>query len=253
MNGFFFLILSVAFSSGVALTMKIANNLEINVGQLIAINYLVCTISVMAWGAWNSLGANSIFIWGLSAFIGLMYVLSLWLFNQAISTEGLALSTTLMRLSAALPTLGSLVFFGEEANAFQVMGIALAFLSLPLASNKPFRLGKAKQDTYKGIMWGLLLFATYGITDFTFKIQAELEPLADPQSIYGRYFRYSDADNLVQIGKEEINKAVLGLGGCIRIGEYTGHLFLDPYAVSFARFYCLSNAGPGCHRGDNPG
>jgi multidrug transporter EmrE-like cation transporter len=28
--------------------------------------------------------------------------------------------------------------------------------------------------------WGMLLFAAYGLTDFTFKIQVELEPSVDP-------------------------------------------------------------------------
>lgn len=188
MNPIVFLIMSITFSSGVALTMKVANHLDIEHGPFIAINYLVCTVTILAWGGWETFYSNSVLIWGLSAFIGAMYVLSLWLFNRAIAAEGLALSTTLMRLSAAIPTLGSLILFAEKATLFQIIGIAIAFLSLPLASREPLRFGRGGGETYKGVIWGFLLFAVYGITDFTFKIQAELAPLANPKGFMTAIF-----------------------------------------------------------------
>lgn len=182
MNGISFLALAVTFSSGVAISMKIANAKGLHLGQFLAVNYLVCTISLLAWGAWRTLGLNSIFIWSLGISVGIMYVLCLWLFNRAITTGGLALSTTLMRLSAALPTLGSLMLFAEQANQYQVLGILLAFVCLPLASKAPLRLNQAGINSWKAMIWGLLLFAAYGMTDFAFKIQAELEPSAEPNA-----------------------------------------------------------------------
>jgi multidrug transporter EmrE-like cation transporter len=188
MQGFLFLLMAVIFSSGVALSMKAANSRAVDLWQFLAVNYVVCTVSLLAWGAWQTLGDNSIFIWCLGIFTGIMYVLSLWLFNKAISAEGLALSTTLMRLSAAIPTLGSLVFFSETIGFFQAMGVGLAFLCLPLAGRTPLHLGKAGKNAWKGIIWGLLLFGVYGVTDFTFKIQAELEPMADPKAFMATIF-----------------------------------------------------------------
>jgi len=209
MNAIFFLILSIICSSGVALTMKTANHLDIEHGPFIAINYLVCTVTVLAWGGWGTFYSNSVLIWGLSAFIGAMYVLSLWLFNRAIAAEGLALSTTLMRLSAAIPTLGSLILFSEKATLFQVIGIAVAFLSLPLASREPLRFGRGAGETYKGVIWGLLLFAVYGITDFTFKIQAELEPLADPKAFMTGIFTVALLLTLPRLTRKGLPKPCL--------------------------------------------
>lgn len=188
MNGISFLALAITFSSGVAITMKIANAKGLNLGQFLAVNYLVCTVGLLGWGAWRTLGQNSLFIWSLGILVGVMYVLCLWLFNRAISAGGLALSTTLMRLSAALPTLGSLLLFAEQANHFQILGIVLAFFCLPLASKEPLRLDQAGKEALKGMIWGLLLFAAYGMTDFAFKIQAELEPLADPNAFMATIF-----------------------------------------------------------------
>jgi len=188
MSGILFLILSVIFSSGVAITMKVANARKLRLGQFLAVNYIVCLLALVAWSAWQTPGRNSVFIWFLGIFIGAMYVISLWLFNRSISATGLALSTTLMRLSSALPTLGSLILFAEHTNLYQVLGLILAFACLPLASKEPIRFGRTGNEALKGMLWGLLLFAVYGMTDFTFKIQAELEPLTNPGGFMATIF-----------------------------------------------------------------
>ncbi len=180
MSGIAFLALAVIFSTGVAMTMKVANAKGFKLGQFLAVNYLVCMLGLLAWGAWQPPGLDSPLVWSLGIFVGFMYVLSLWLFDRAIASAGLALSTTLMRLSAALPTLGSLMLFSEQANQYQILGLFLAFCCLPLASKEPLHFGKSGKAAWKGTIWGLLLFAVYGMTDFTFKVQAELAPLADP-------------------------------------------------------------------------
>ena len=182
------LALAILFSSGVALSMKGGNRPTVNLWQFLAVNYVVCTAGLIAWGAWKTLGDNSVFIWLLGMFTGIMYVLCLWLFNKAIQAQGLALSTTLMRLSAAVPTLGSLIFFSETTGLFQALGIGLAFLCLPLASREPLRFQRPDKNLHHGIFWGLLLFAAYGVTDFVFKIQAELAPQADPKAFMATIF-----------------------------------------------------------------
>jgi multidrug transporter EmrE-like cation transporter len=188
MHGMIYLALAILFSSGVALSMKGGNRPTVNLWQFLAVNYVVCTAGLIIWGAWKTLGTNSVFIWSLGIFTGFMYVLCLWLFNKAIQAQGLALSTTLMRLSAAIPTLGSLIFFNETTGFCQSLGIGLAFLCLPLASREPLRFRHPEKTAFHGILWGLLLFAAYGITDFVFKIQAELAPQADPKAFMATIF-----------------------------------------------------------------
>lgn len=188
MNGIAYLALAVIFSSGVAVTMKVANANGLKLGQFLAINYIVCLLALLSWNIWQKPVSNSIVVWSLGIFIGVMYVLSLWLFNRSISATGLALSTTLMRLSSALPTLGSLILFAERTNLYQVLGLILAFTCLPLASKEPMRFGQPGKEAWKGMLWGILLFAVYGLTDFTFKIQSELEPLANPGGFMATIF-----------------------------------------------------------------
>ncbi len=188
MQGMIYLALAILFSTGVALSMKGGNRPSVNLWQFLAVNYVVCTAGLVAWGAWKTLGGTSLFIWFLGIFTGVMYVLCLWLFNKAIQAQGLALSTTLMRLSAAIPTLGSLIFFSETTEFCRSLGIGLAFLCLPFASREPIRFRRSKETASQGILWGLLLFAAYGITDFVFKIQAELAPRADTKAFLAIIF-----------------------------------------------------------------
>lgn len=188
MSGITFLTLAITFSSGVAMTMKAANAKGLKLGQFLAVNYLVCCLGLLAWGAWQPPGVDSPLIWPIGVFVGCMYVISLWLFDRAISAMGLALPTALMRLSALLPTLGSLLFFAEQPNVYQILGLVLAFSCLPLASKEPLGFGKAGKAAWGGMIWGLLLFAVYGVTDFTFKVQAELEPLASPKTFMAIIF-----------------------------------------------------------------
>ena len=181
MNGILFLSLTILFSSGVALTVKVANTRALNLWHFLVVNYAVCTASLMAWGAWQHIGSISPKIWFLGIFVGCMYVVCLWLFDKAMTAGGLALSTTLMRLSAAIPTLGSLLLYAEKSTPVQMFGMALAFCCLPLASREPLFSRQRAIKALRGMMWGVLLFTAYGLTDFSFKILAELDPQADPK------------------------------------------------------------------------
>jgi len=187
-TGVAFLALAVIFSSGVAMSMKVANIRGLNFGQFLAVNYSVCILWLLSRGALHAQGLDSPLLWCLGLFIGVMYVLSLWLFDRSIAATGLALSTTLMRLSSTLPTLGSLLIFGEQLSGFQVAGILLAFSCLPLAGKEPLRFDGTGKKMLKGIIWGLLLFLVYGLTDFMFKVQAELSPLANPNGFIAIIF-----------------------------------------------------------------
>ncbi|MEN8245009.1 MAG: EamA family transporter [Thermodesulfobacteriota bacterium] len=182
MKGIVFIALTIVFSSGVALTIKAANHQRVNLGHFLVVNYAVCTASLMVSGGWRLAGSISPQVWLLGIFVGCMYVVCLWLFDRAITAAGLALSTTLMRLSAAIPTLGSLIFYAEQTGIVQIAGMALAFCCLPLASREPLISRQGATQALKGMSWGILLFLAYGITDFSFKILAEMEPAADPKA-----------------------------------------------------------------------
>jgi drug/metabolite transporter (DMT)-like permease len=205
--------MTIALSSGVALTMKAANHRQVNLGHFLVVNYSVCTAALMASGGWHHMETISLPVWLLGIFVGCMYVVCLWLFDKAITAAGLALSTTLMRLSAAIPTLGSLIFYAEQTSHFQIMGMVLAFVCLPLASQEPLLSRQGGGSALKGMRWGILLFAAYGITDFSFKILAEMDPFVAPQAfmvpIFGTALLVT-LPSLLKQGKPEKTSLIWG-------------------------------------------
>ena len=70
MNGIVFLALTILFSSGVALTVKAANNRRVNLWHFLVVNYAVCTGSLMASGGWRQIGSISPQIWFVGIFVG---------------------------------------------------------------------------------------------------------------------------------------------------------------------------------------
>jgi len=239
-NGIVFLALTIVFSSGVALTVKVANTKSLNLWHFLVVNYAVCMVFLMAWGAWRYVGSISPLIWFLGIFVGCMYVVCLWLFDKAISVGGLALSTTLMRLSAAIPTLGSLIFYAEKTSPVQIMGIVLAFFCLPLASREPMRSRHQATEALKGMIWGILLFTAYGVTDFSFKILAELDPQADPKAFMVPIFSTAllvTLPSLLKQGKPKktslIWGALLGAANVLTTYCWFKALALIPGSVAF--------------------
>ena len=93
----------------------------------------------------------------------------------------------------------------------------LAFCCLPLASKEPFHFGKAGKEAWNGTIWGLLLFAVYGMTDFMFKVQAELASLADPSGFMIIIF----GSALILTGSQLL-KAPLPSGPCLFWGVVFG-------------------------------
>lgn len=62
MQEIFYLTLAIVFSTGVALSMKAGNNPNVNLWQFLAVNYVVCTAGLIAWGAWKTLADPKAFL-----------------------------------------------------------------------------------------------------------------------------------------------------------------------------------------------
>ena len=116
----------------------------------------------------------------LGILVGILFVCSYILMVATIKKLGVTIPVSLMRLSAVLPTFGSMLFFAEIPASLQLAGIALAFFSLPFASKERIAWNNLTQVLHNGFGWGLLLFGVFGITNFVFKIQYEILPLENP-------------------------------------------------------------------------
>ncbi len=129
-----FLLLSMLCSVSVAHVFRYVQEKSLPMFGLFAVNYFVASC-VALWGCdrtfWQQWPAVLLV---LGVIIGILFVCSYVLMVLSIRRLGVTIPISLMRLSAVLPTFGSILFFAEVLNALQCSGIVLAFLALPLAS-----------------------------------------------------------------------------------------------------------------------
>lgn len=175
-----FLLLSIVCSVSIAHLFKYVQEKSLPIFGLFAVNYFVGSF-VAFCGADVTFGQQlSPLLLGLGVIIGILFVCSYVLMVLSISKLGVTIPISLMRLSAVLPTFGSIIFFAEVPNPVQLGGIVLAFLALPLASKGWLSFSNLVEVFQNGFGWGVLLFGVFGITNFIFKIQHEVAPLHNP-------------------------------------------------------------------------
>ena len=181
---------------------------------LFEVNYVVGS-AVAFWGCdetfWQHMSTRLIV---LGLILGILFVCSYVLMVLTIKKLGITLPVALMRLSAVLPTFGSIMLFAEIPKSLQMAGIALAFLSLPLASQERLLLKNLFRVLHNGFGWGLMLFVVFGITNFTFKIQRELLPLENPYHFLAIIFPTAFLVSMMMVIRRNIpiTKTVLKVG-----------------------------------------
>jgi drug/metabolite transporter (DMT)-like permease len=188
-----YLIIAILCSSAMAIIFKISENNKLNRYAVTTFNYITAVfISLILMLRENSripnievsnflgevnkvISNNNIFsieytlIWCLflGGITGVLYLISLLMYQLCVHKQGMSLTGTFSKLGILVPTLLSISLWGEVPNKFQWIGIALSILSI-LIINLDF---SSNKFNYKSIKWSLiLLFFINGFTEFTSKI-----------------------------------------------------------------------------------
>lgn len=168
----FNLILAILSSMLVSVTMRLGERRAKNNVSMLAANYVMCAVlSYMYAGKLTLLpvhepGFGFTLPWGLLS--GGMYLGSFLLLQWNIRKNGVTLPATFMKLGVLVPTVLSMIAFGETPGALQVLGIVLAVAAIIMINT-----GKsgAKAASIAGLV---ALLCCGGLTDFTSKIYEEM-------------------------------------------------------------------------------
>lgn len=154
-----FLTLHILFTSSFGLIVKYAQQKR---GHLLAVgatNYI--------WAALLGLG-SALFSWtrpslstvAIGALGGVAYVVSYLFLIRAMNFTGISIPTAIVRLSVLVPVLASIFLWREQPNDYQVLGLLLTCLALPLLS---FDARTQASNGFKGPLGIILaLFFTTG-------------------------------------------------------------------------------------------
>ena len=169
-----YLLSAIVFGTLIGHIFKLRDRVGSSTYAILLVNYIVA-IGISAVQVRNmDFGPRPIGAVSLAVSLGVLFVLCYALMNHTIRKLGVSISVSLTRLSAVLPTLGSILLFGEQVKLLQVPGLVLAFAVLPLSAQELPSRSNIRRLLHGGLGWGLLLFFAMGVNDFIFKIKGEL-------------------------------------------------------------------------------
>ncbi len=169
-----YLILAMLSSMLVSVLMRLSEKHSRGVMGMLAANYVMCcglslafSGSIQFFPAVNELPAAL----GLGAVNGVLYLAGFVLLQWNISKNGVVLPATFMKLGVLVPTLLSILVFGELPRVTQIIGIIAAVAAILLIQSG------GRQET--GSAWGLvLLLLAGGGGDAMSKVFEEIGPAA---------------------------------------------------------------------------
>ncbi len=169
-----YLLLAMISSMLVSVLMRLSEKHSRGGMGMLAANYIMCCAMALAFS-----GSIQLFpaaeglpaALSLGAVNGVLYLAGFVLLQWNISKNGVVLPATFMKLGVLVPTVLSIVAFGETPGAAQIVGILAAVAAIVLIQ------GGGRQET--GSVWGLvLLLLAGGGGDAMSKIYEEIGPAA---------------------------------------------------------------------------
>ncbi|MBQ8646939.1 MAG: EamA family transporter [Oscillospiraceae bacterium] len=168
------LLLAILCSTAVSLVMRLSEARIQSKTGLLAVNYLVCLIPAALYlppaGPFPA-GEGLPAALGMGCVGGFLYLAGFLLLQWNIGVNGVALSSTFMKLGVLVPTALSFLLFGEVPGAAQVLGFVLALAAILMINLEK---GAGRANHRLGL---ILLLCIGGCTDFLSKLY---EQYGDP-------------------------------------------------------------------------
>lgn len=163
----FYLLLAIAFSTGILLLFKYFKVWNINNLQAIIANYLAAsTIGFIAYP--GHLSTEDIFLkpwFPISIFLGFSFIAVFFLFALSSQKAGVTVTAVASRMSVIIPVIGGFIMFHETANMLKIAGIIIAMPA--------FYLTFKKKESQKFLSWTIILplsiFIGAGVNDLLMK------------------------------------------------------------------------------------
>lgn len=178
------LLLAIASSALVSITMRLSEAKVKNNTAMLAANYVMCMLL-----AWGYTGFEKLypavpgmpFTTILGILNGILYLAGFVLLQRNIQQNGVVLSSTFIKLGLLVSMVVSVVFFGEWPGAMQWLGFLLAVAAIVLINYRP---GGGKADSKGGL---ILLLLAGGGGDAMSKV---FEELGNP-ALSGHFLLYT--------------------------------------------------------------
>lgn len=165
----FYLIAAFICSGGMAITLRLAENNRCSARVVTTANYIVAVIVSLAFLHGRGIFPVNSDMWttaALGVVNGVLYLVTFLLYQLNIKRNGTPLTASFSRLGVLVPTILSLLVFGERPENLQWLGMALALTAIIVINYTPGT--KTGRDVYK--VWLIVLFCVAGTSDMMSKV-----------------------------------------------------------------------------------
>jgi drug/metabolite transporter (DMT)-like permease len=138
---------------------------------VLAVNYAAGFVLALALarGSMGQLHDQAVL---LGSATGALFLAGYFVFGAAIRQAGVGLATGVMRLSVAVPVLGSWVLYSEAPTALQLVGLAVAAGAFVLLAQPADSASTRAAGRFRAAPTLLLLFVAGGCSDLSMKVFA---------------------------------------------------------------------------------
>ncbi len=150
-----------------AMSLRLARGKQYHYLTVGTINYAVAAALAVAWAVLNGIPNLDLLVVVLGVINGLQYQISLVVLFSVVELVGIGITFGIIRLAIALPTLASIFLWGEQPAALQVVGLALAFVALPLLgadAHQAARSGRGHSLRTWSVLLAVLILSGAGFT-----------------------------------------------------------------------------------------
>lgn len=219
------LLLAIASSSLVSIVMRTSEKYTKGNHGMLAVNYVICVIMAAFYTGFGNLFPKTEgigFTLGLGAGTGVIYLVGLLLVQLNIQKNGVVLTSIFQKLGLIVQVLISIIFFKEQPEIIQVIGIAICLVAVIMINFE-------KEQTAINFKLGLILILlTSGLCDGMSKIHEELgNPLlADHFLFYTFGMALLLCVILILVKKETFGWRDIGFGILLGVPNYFSASFL---------------------------
>lgn len=164
------LLLALVCSACITLTMRLSERYRKNPTGMLAMNYLMCcALSLLFSGSMQLFPKEeglpmALLLGGIG---GVLFLSSFVLLQWNVSRNGVALPATFMKLGVLVPTLLSVLFFGEKLTLLRGLGVAAAVAAILLMQ------GGGKREEGSSVAGLVVLLLSGGMADAMSKLYEE--------------------------------------------------------------------------------
>jgi drug/metabolite transporter (DMT)-like permease len=222
-----YLILAVLSSTLVSLVIRIGGKYTDRNLAMLSVNYLVCILLACVYTGFGKVLVHTdgtALSVGLGAINGFLYLAGFALLQINTRKNGVVMSSTFMRLGVLVPTVLSVLFFGEKPELLQGIGFVIALVAIIGISTD----GGASNTVIEFKAGLILILLAGGSADAMSKVYDEVgnAELSDQYLVYTFIFALLFCLVLMFTKKQKIGRTEILFGALLALPNYYSARFL---------------------------